>query len=146
MVSESGFTVFVAFACGSAKAEQSKPELQPRSTSAMMSRRDPCSRLLRAATDEAIALRKQRNAAIKATNKNLPLNSSRALTLMRSAADAEISCALCAKANLARRVPLQQKRRAVAVLQSLHRGTCQRTVAAKGNINAFASTVAEAWR
>ena len=47
-MSESGFTVFVAFACGSAKAEQSKPELQPRSTSAMMSRRDPCSRLLRA--------------------------------------------------------------------------------------------------
>ena len=59
--------MFVAFACGSAKAEQSKPELQPRSTSAMMSRRDPCSRLLRAATDEAIALRKQRNAAISAT-------------------------------------------------------------------------------
>ena len=52
-MSESGFTVFVAFACGSAKAEQSKP--------------DPCSRLLRAATDEAIALRKQRNAAISAT-------------------------------------------------------------------------------
>ena len=88
-MSESGFIAVVAFAWGFAKAEQSKPELKPRSTAAMMSRRDPCSRLLRAATDQAIALRKQRNAAIKAT-KILPLNLSQALALMRSAADAEI--------------------------------------------------------
>ena len=71
-MSESGFTVFVAFACGSAKAEQSKPELQSE-------------RLL---TKQS---RFANNATLPSVpRKILPLNLSPALALMRSAADAEI--------------------------------------------------------
>ena len=102
----------------------------------MRSRRD---------TDKAIALRKERNAAIKATK-----NPSAKFESCTSADEKRRRCrdlmrALHKSKPRAARAT-SAKRRAVSVLQSLHRGTRQRTGVAKGNTDALASTVAEGWR